>query len=1510
MRAPKLLTLVTSLGLALVACGDDKPRRALGQTCGDSSECAEGVCGGGLCLDPAADDDFDGLINGTELSLGTNPVNADSDNDALRDKDELDAGLGLLDIDGDGIPDVLESQGADDDGDCLPNQFDPQNEVENSDLTGLIPVVCRRVGVCAATETLAVSCPGGAGSGTCDYGAVPSFEAEERSCDGLDNDCDGVTDDGAEDIDGDGLAGCVDNDDDGDGVGASDNCPKVSNADQADGDGDGDGDACDGPTPPTVLSVAPGLVGNDPTPTFGGVADAGATVVLFDGEACLGESASASADASGHFEVTLEVSEGPHAVSLLARNGAGLESVCVRSAFGYTLDVTGPATAAFERAEPPSPSTVATPFVAGTAEVGGTVRCYDGPTCEGAPAGMGDALDGRFSFGVALAGPGSHAIHCQVVDLAGNVSPCAELTTYVVEDGELPAPRPVSGPFDPGSPSSARTVALTGCRPEGLAVDLFFEACSAGDPVARVGASDVAVPDVACLSGEVGFEMSLLMPTNVVTTVLGRATSTAGTTSGCAVLGLYEHDNEPPAKPTIVGFAPPGPSASPMVEVLVTAEPFARVDLYAAPNCAGPHITGVADALGDARIAFAAATSGTFTFSARASDRANNASVCAASKSWVRDAEPPATPSPHPVPFTPASPTSATRQPVVKVCTVSDSVALFTSNGCAGPALATLSGSSADGACPSGRSVSETVELPANQRTLLFGRSTSTTGVNSACAWLGEFVHDDIAPNAPELIETVPTSPGADATPIIRGRTTPQSIVSLHPSGACAGATLGEGQAGDDGGFAIAASVPDNATTSLYAVARDAAGNRSPCTLLTSYTHDDRAPEAPRLPRPLVSPQGRPTVDVRGCAERGSRVTLYEDAGCEAELGNSSAQIIDFDCGGTDIGSTERAFEVNVIARENKSLPIFGRAEDAASNLSSCVGLGTYFFDAAGPAAPVAEEVRSTASEDTRADFRVSGLAEARGAVRVLQVPAGYVVSATETCEGDELGANAVDDDGRFSVDFSVRTDAPVEVAYQPLDEFGNPGPCAGPVTVVGEAFATAHDFDGEVAFVDPDQQIVFGRPDGSIIETFTLGARAVADRGPGALVYPGCFVTTGWESPPGNEEMRVVRTLDTLGIGPDDALVLERPQRSQGFFGYYGSVMVTVAPLGTYQQLFSAHCNVGTFYEGVTYAGLYGDCVDASRCIPEAGNDCATIEFKTTFLAVAYGDEGEPIAYTTLPFTYYASGYQGDGVAMPGWQTGLIQTEVTLTSAAPSATVAGTTFEMLRNGNEVRVAMENATLYASSGSSMSATFISVPGYGDGWQVQMGNLTQSAIGDSRSGAGSRTLYMRRGSGTPPASVVVDGAVEFSQTVGPRDEGDFSDPDRPRFSLLEVDGVDAHDFAATTMAWIDVDQRLLWRLAQPAWQARTIPFPELPASLALFRPTANGDIDEAMLTIADFDFADDYTDAVETLGAEILGIFNETSRKFDELLPPEFVVRASAWISGKGGNSANAPSSGN
>jgi hypothetical protein len=74
------------------------------------------------------DSDGDGLLDSIENTLGTNPNDADSDDDGVSDGAEVGPDTAApLDGDADGIIDALESSGVDSDGDGVVNQSDPAN---------------------------------------------------------------------------------------------------------------------------------------------------------------------------------------------------------------------------------------------------------------------------------------------------------------------------------------------------------------------------------------------------------------------------------------------------------------------------------------------------------------------------------------------------------------------------------------------------------------------------------------------------------------------------------------------------------------------------------------------------------------------------------------------------------------------------------------------------------------------------------------------------------------------------------------------------------------------------------------------------------------------------------------------------------------------------------------------------------------------------------------------------------------------------------------------------------------------------------------------------------------------------------------------------------------------------------------------------------------------------------------------------------------------------------------
>ena len=101
-------------------------------------------------------------------------------------------------------------------------------------------------------------------------------------------------------------------------------------------------------------------------------------------------------------------------------------------------------------------------------------------------------------------------------------------------------------------------------------------------------------------------------------------------------------------------------------------------------------------------------------------------------------------------------------------------------------------------------------------------------------------------PAAPVL---APIAPTRDDTPTITGTAEPGAVVTIL-SGT---AVLGTATAEPDGSFSFTPGTAlPNGTTSLTAVARDAAGNASPASAAVSLTIDTLAPAAPVLaPLPM-----------------------------------------------------------------------------------------------------------------------------------------------------------------------------------------------------------------------------------------------------------------------------------------------------------------------------------------------------------------------------------------------------------------------------------------------------------------------------------------------------------------------------------------------------------------------------------------------------------------------------------------------------------------------------------
>lgn len=409
----------------LFACSEEK-KRPIGGTCGGDSECSSGLCLYGECLDPAGDEDGDGLINGREGALGSNPFNPDSDYDGVGDLAEV-GDADPNDGDGDGKFDVVESLTEDMDGDCIPDQLDADDTVIASaaDVQAQAARLCGTTGVCEDFPGgIVVTCS--AGAVQCDYTGIAQFQADETTCDGLDNDCDGRADEGQPDLDGNGVADCVDPDVDGDAVAnETDNCQSAANNDQADADGDGLGDACDAPALPVLTGFSPVSPNNAASVMAMGTGEALSTVEVFGDDKCTEARGQGEVGSTGSWQATITLDSGLNAFSLRATNRAGLRSSCVSQALTFDRDEDPPAV-------PRTRAVVAAGWgeggasfvVAGETEPGATVQVFSDMSCQSAVSPTTVATDGLFEVTTQEVPTTTTMLYIRAVDFAGNAGPC------------------------------------------------------------------------------------------------------------------------------------------------------------------------------------------------------------------------------------------------------------------------------------------------------------------------------------------------------------------------------------------------------------------------------------------------------------------------------------------------------------------------------------------------------------------------------------------------------------------------------------------------------------------------------------------------------------------------------------------------------------------------------------------------------------------------------------------------------------------------------------------------------------------------------------------------------------------------------------------------------------------------------------------------------------------------------------------------------------------------------
>lgn len=191
---------------------------------------------------------------------------------------------------------------------------------------------------------------------------------------------------------------------------------------------------------PGLGTIANGQNTNDPTPTFSGTAEAGATITLYENGTVIGTT---TAQPDGAWNVsTSTLASGTHVITAVATDAAGNSSPN-STAFTLTVDTTAPQTPILTSVVDDVAGGVTgnlangqitndnRPTLNGTAEAGSVVSIYDGDTLLGVTSAN---ASGAWSFTPTTGlNDGTRTLTVTATDPAGNVSPATSGFTIVVD---------------------------------------------------------------------------------------------------------------------------------------------------------------------------------------------------------------------------------------------------------------------------------------------------------------------------------------------------------------------------------------------------------------------------------------------------------------------------------------------------------------------------------------------------------------------------------------------------------------------------------------------------------------------------------------------------------------------------------------------------------------------------------------------------------------------------------------------------------------------------------------------------------------------------------------------------------------------------------------------------------------------------------------------------------------------------------------------------------------------
>jgi hypothetical protein len=231
-------------------------------------------------------------------------------------------------------------------------------------------------------------------------------------------------------------------------------------------------------------------------------------------------------------------------------------------------------------------------------------------------------------------------------------------------------------------------------------------------------------------------------------------------------------------------------------------------------------------------------------------------------------------PAPVIVSSTPSSPNSSSTNPELFITgPANKTIQLFNNASGSGIPLTTVTTNGSGNA-------SVIVNVPTNSTTLFSAKAIDGLGNVSALSNVFTFIHDNIAPSTPVIVNSTPQSPSNNSiTPSILISGEAGSLIQLYKNGSCSGLVVGTGTIGVGGMVTIPTSVTANSSTIFSARALDAAGNAGVCSNTLTYVHDNIAPNVPLIVSSTpASPSNyiTPILNIAG-GEIGATLYIYNN---------------------------------------------------------------------------------------------------------------------------------------------------------------------------------------------------------------------------------------------------------------------------------------------------------------------------------------------------------------------------------------------------------------------------------------------------------------------------------------------------------------------------------------------------------------------------------------------------------------------------------------------------------